>query len=113
MATVGDQIRSARHRRQWTQKQLADAVGVNVKTVDNWENGRTSPKNRLGAVEEVLGLRLGDEPTEPEELTSADPRIMAILRNPVFTDEERAWMIEALPPRREPRQQSESGSDTG
>lgn len=45
-----------------------------------------------------------------ERMEDADPRILSILRNPVFTDEERAWLIEALPPRREPRQQR---SDTG
>ena len=35
-----------------TQQQLADILGVDRKTVDNWENGRTTPRNRTGALVE-------------------------------------------------------------
>lgn len=46
----GRAIKAARERRHLTQQQLADIVGVDRKTVDNWEHGRTSPRNRMGAL---------------------------------------------------------------
>lgn len=55
---IGPAIRDARERKQWTQEQLAKAVGTTRRTVDNWENGRTSPKNRIGALERELGVDL-------------------------------------------------------
>lgn len=63
---MGRRIRRARERRRWTQRQLAGALHVDRKTVDNWENGRTSPRSSIGAIEEVLGIRLSGEPEEPE-----------------------------------------------
>jgi transcriptional regulator with XRE-family HTH domain len=66
MATeIGTRIKRARERRRWSQRELAERLGVNRKTVDNWENGRTRPANSIGALEDVLGVRLDDEP-EPE-----------------------------------------------
>lgn len=57
---IGTRIKRARERLRWTQRNLADAVGVNVKSVDNWENGRTSPRSAIGALEDVLGVSLSD-----------------------------------------------------
>lgn len=62
MATdIGTRIKRARERKRWTQSQLADALKVNRKTVDNWENGRTQPASSIGALEEVLGVSLDEE----------------------------------------------------
>jgi transcriptional regulator with XRE-family HTH domain len=58
---LGTRIKRARERRRWTQQQLADALRVDRKTVDNWENGRAYPRSSLGAIEDVLGVRPGDE----------------------------------------------------
>jgi len=58
--SIGLRIKRARERRRWTQRQLADALGVNIKTVDNYENDRTRPRNSTGAIEEVLGISLDD-----------------------------------------------------
>jgi transcriptional regulator with XRE-family HTH domain len=55
-------IKRARGLRRWTQQQLADALEVDRKTVDNWENGRTIPRN-LAIIEDVLG-DLGEEDLE-------------------------------------------------
>lgn len=49
-----------------TQAQLADALGVNIKTVNRWENGRTLPSRRdVFAIAHVTGVDvdwlLGDE----------------------------------------------------
>lgn len=63
---IGTAIKRARERKRWTQRQLADALRVNIKTVDNWENGRTSPRSSIGAIEEVLGISLDGGQAEPE-----------------------------------------------
>lgn len=55
---IGMIIRRARERRRWTQRELAKAVGVSRATVDAWENDRSYPRNRVGALEEVLGISL-------------------------------------------------------
>lgn len=62
---IGTAIRRARERKRWTQRQLADALGVNVKSVDNWENGRTSPRSSIGAIEVALGISLGAQSPAP------------------------------------------------
>lgn len=63
MATeIGTSIKRARERKRWSQQRLADALGVDRKTVDNWENGRTRPRSSIGAIEEVLGVSLDGEP---------------------------------------------------
>ena len=64
---LGEQIRAARERRHLTQQQLADLIGVDRKTVDNWENRRTSPRNRMGALK-AWAPELGGEEPDPNEL---------------------------------------------
>jgi transcriptional regulator with XRE-family HTH domain len=62
---IGTRIRLARERKLWSQQQLADATGVDVKTVRNWEKtGRV--RNRLGAIEAALGP-LDDTPAGPSD----------------------------------------------
>ena len=39
-----------------TQQQLADELGVSLRTVGSWERGESVPRNRLGALAEALGL---------------------------------------------------------
>ncbi|XKK40339.1 helix-turn-helix domain-containing protein [Nocardiopsis sp. ARC36] len=57
--SLGDRIRTARQRARLTQEQLAERVGVGRRTIDNWENGRTLPKNVV-ALEDVLGSLAGE-----------------------------------------------------
>lgn len=54
--TLGKDIRQARERLQMTQTELAGAVGVSESSVSNWERGRSSPKNRLALVRQVLRM---------------------------------------------------------
>ena len=56
--SLGTQIRRARERKRWTQQELADAVEVGRDTVVKWENDQRAPKNRIGAIEEVLEIDL-------------------------------------------------------
>jgi transcriptional regulator with XRE-family HTH domain len=81
-ARIGSKISRARERLRWTQQQLADALDVDRKTVDNWENDRTYPRNRIGALEEVLGISLTDEgaPSSRESLREQIRRIEDLAR---------------------------------
>lgn len=56
---LGRRIKAAREQKHWTQQELADKVDVSVRSVINWEQG-TPPRNRLGALERVLGVNLRD-----------------------------------------------------
>lgn len=75
MATppIGPAIRRARERKHWTQQQLADAVGVSLRSVGNWELGHHVPKNRIGALEDVLGVSLAGETPGPGPLADLEP----------------------------------------
>jgi transcriptional regulator with XRE-family HTH domain len=89
---TGTAIKRARERKRWTQRQLAGALGVNVKTVDNWENGRTHPRNSVGALEEVLGISLSDEAAAPA-LAAEDEWEREVLGDPYLPDDDKAWLI--------------------
>ncbi|GAA0897949.1 helix-turn-helix transcriptional regulator [Pseudonocardia zijingensis] len=56
--SLGDRIRSAREAAGKSREELADQVGVSVKTIGNWETDRVTPKSKLGALERVLGVQL-------------------------------------------------------
>jgi len=56
MDITSEQIKSARERRQMTQAELAEEVGVSLRTVGSWERGESVPRNRMGAVAEALGI---------------------------------------------------------
>ena len=62
-------VRIARRRQVlgMRQEDLARKLGVSRITVSNWESGKHPPKRKLGAIEAVLGISLGDEP-EPDIL---------------------------------------------
>jgi transcriptional regulator with XRE-family HTH domain len=87
--SLGTRIKRARERLRLTQEELGKRVGKSVRTVNDWENDRTYPKNSMGALEELFGHSLEG----PEELPplvarhTDDPRIMAI------------WNIKIIPPR--------------
>jgi transcriptional regulator with XRE-family HTH domain len=51
----GTEIAAARHRAGLSQKALADLLGTDVKTVNNWETGRTKPR-QLEAVRQFVQM---------------------------------------------------------
>lgn len=53
---TADEIKAGRERKMMTQKELADAVGVSLRTVSSWERGESVPRNRMAVIAEVLGL---------------------------------------------------------
>ncbi|MGC9983433.1 MAG: helix-turn-helix domain-containing protein [Polyangia bacterium] len=67
-AGFAESIRRGRIKNAWSQKELAEKLGVTQGTISNWENGKGSPdrsqKNRL---QEVLGLREADRVTTGAE----------------------------------------------
>lgn len=91
---IGTRIKRARERKRWTQKRLADAVGVSQKTIDNWENGRTEPRSSIGALEDVLGVSL-DAGAAPRPVISGD-LMAAIMEDPELTDAEREAVLAAV-----------------
>jgi len=54
--TVGILIQRARHRKGWTQAQLAAELKVSKSTVANWERGEHFPLRYAGAIEAVLEI---------------------------------------------------------
>jgi transcriptional regulator with XRE-family HTH domain len=82
--SLGTRIKRARERLRWTQRQLADALGVNIKTIDNWENDRRKPRSAMGALEATLGPLSEDGPRRPsstaEEALDRLEQQVALLR---------------------------------
>jgi transcriptional regulator with XRE-family HTH domain len=76
--TIGTKIKRARERKRWSQRELAAALRVDRKSVDNWENGRTYPRSSIGALEAVLGISFDGAP-EPDVLAPRDPWEQAVL----------------------------------
>lgn len=60
----GVRLKAARHDRRLSQLQLSRVLGVDRKTVDNWENGRArpSPLNEK-LIRDVLGVSTDDDST--------------------------------------------------
>lgn len=83
-ATLGDRIVAARESHRWTQKELAERLGVRRKTLADWEDDRSEPRaNRLHMLSGVLGVSLvwlmtgdGDGPSDPVERAQG-PRLQA------------------------------------
>lgn len=92
--SLGARIRRARERARLSQEELAALVGASSRAVGDWENNRRKPRNRLGVLEEVLGVRLDDEP----EPVPAIPQslVREIMETEGLTDEERVAVIAAI-----------------
>lgn len=73
---IGPRIRRARERLHLDRKTLAAKVGVSARAVYDWEHDRTYPRNRIGALEEVLGV----------DLTTASGTPAAEYADPVLQD---------------------------
>jgi transcriptional regulator with XRE-family HTH domain len=99
---LATRIKRARERMRWSQQELADRIGVNRKTVDNWENGRNSPRSSLGALEAVLGS-LSEEDSE----VLRDDRERELWALATFTEDERREFIRAY--RERQRQERRAG----
>jgi transcriptional regulator with XRE-family HTH domain len=90
---IGMTIKRARERKRLSQADLADALDVSQKTIDNWEHDRSYPKSSIGAIEEVLGVNLGDGLGVEPYVTQDEATIWSLT---TFTEDERTALIRAL-----------------
>ena len=82
-------IRHARERAGLTQEQIATAVGVSPRTVGRWERGENVHRNRLGKLQDLLGVTLREtsvtlhtrdaEPASPPVGGGVDPEVLILL----------------------------------
>jgi transcriptional regulator with XRE-family HTH domain len=72
-ASLGTRIRRARERKRMKRPDVAAALGVSLKTIDNWENDRTNPRDSLGALGALLGedFYKQEDGTEPNAIDEA------------------------------------------
>lgn len=76
-SAMGKRISTLRRQRGLTQRELAEAVGVTVRSVQSWEQGHSHPYRHLRTLEEVLGRPLAprteitviDEVLDTDELS--------------------------------------------
>ena len=97
---VGGRLRIARRSAGLTQKQLAEALGVEPITVSRWERGVTTPSlPRLRRVAEVTETTVSDLVRAPDA-ASAHAVELAALREELAETRELvdrvAWMLESL-----------------
>ena len=78
---IGTIIRRARERQLMSQEELAARLHVSRSAVNSWERDRSYPRNRIGALEEVLGVHLGGEPATAE-LAPSDAWEESVLSDP-------------------------------
>ena len=67
--TFGDKVKILRTEKGWIQQELADALGVSVRTIKNYELGDSYPKNRLiyKKLAEIFNVDVNDLFVENEE----------------------------------------------
>jgi transcriptional regulator with XRE-family HTH domain len=105
--SIAVKIKRAREIKRWTQQELADRLGVNRKTVDNWENGRTIPRSSIGALEHVLGVSFAENGEFTGYPDLGDPNELVVWNLTRFSRRQRKKMIDAY------RQDRDSGEETG
>lgn len=69
--TPGQRIKRLREERRWSQRTLADLLGVTSKTISNWERDQHIPRASLGALEKVFNEPLAEQ-GDPVELAIQD-----------------------------------------
>ena len=89
-ATFGDRLAAAREALGLTQSQLANKVGVRLKTLENWEQDRSEPRaNRLQMLAGVLNVSIvwlltgegegGVDPAAPDAAVDAGEETLGLV----------------------------------
>lgn len=88
VATFGDRLTAAREATGMDQATMAERVGVELQTLQNWEDDLAEPRaNRLQMMAGILGVSItwlisgeGEGPADPDsEVEPADADTLAIL----------------------------------
>lgn len=85
---TGEQIREARKRAGWSQKALADKVGVVERTVGGWERGENAPGMKEPQLLAVLRDYLDTE-SEPPLRSVSDVELLAEIARRFARSEQR------------------------
>ena len=72
---TGDQIRRAREALRMTQQELADELGVGLRTIGRWERGESAPRSAMGALTRALQLPTPGDTTAHPDRDDAGPRL--------------------------------------
>lgn len=65
---IGKIIKRARERKRMSQAEAAAALGVSRSALNAWENDRAYPRSSIGAIEELYGISLDEEPESTDVL---------------------------------------------
>src|SRR5258708_11588074 len=91
-ASFGELLKTYRKRKQLTQKQLAQQLGVHANTISSWELGTYLPATRGLVLELARHLALDEQETRQlleASLTALSPHWqVSFPRNPLFTARE-------------------------
>jgi transcriptional regulator with XRE-family HTH domain len=93
---IGRRIKRARERLRMKQAQLADSIGVTQKTVDNWEHDRSYPKSSIGALEDVLGVRLDEDDRDDGRARTISPELRRLILQTLDDTEDQRRVIGLL-----------------
>lgn len=69
---IGERIKAARELAGMSREELAAALGVSLKSIANWETGRTQPQNKVAVIERILRVDLSARSTAIASPTLAE-----------------------------------------
>lgn len=107
---IGMKIKRARERLRMSQAQLARALEVSQKTIDNWEHDRRYPRSAIGALEAVLGISLTDAGPEAEPESEWERWERSVLTSPHLPRDVAEAMVRDA---RDARDAYQAGSSAG
>lgn len=108
---IGTRIKRARERQLMSQEELAAKLRVSRSAVNSWERDRSYPRNRIGALEEVLGIVLaGDAEPEAEPESEWERWERSVLTNPHLPRDVAEAMVRDA---RDARDAYQAGSSAG
>jgi transcriptional regulator with XRE-family HTH domain len=82
--TLGQKIREIRRSKNWTQKELAEKIGMTTAQISRWEQDHVTPRTRnlqdLARTFDVAEEEFQDlKPAAPTQLFEDDPELLEIV----------------------------------